>query len=382
MKKPAVLLLEDGTEFRGWSFGADGEAVGEVVFNTAMAGYPEILTDPSYRGQMVCMTYPLIGNYGITEEDFESRDIFLSGFIVKENSRITSNYRSTESLSDLLIRKNIVAIEKIDTRKLVRHIRDAGAMKGILSTVDFDKPSLTGKLDSAPGLIGRDLVEEVTIDKKYTWNEPLPEIPAPDKKYNVVAVDFGIKYNILRSLVSTGCGVTVVPAYTSAGEILAMNPDGIFLSNGPGDPSALTPVINEIKKLLDKKPIFGICLGHQILCRAMGGSTYKLKFGHHGGNHPVKNLEKNTVEITVQNHGFAVDIDSITDHSIRETHLNLNDGTNEGIEHLDLPIFSVQYHPEAGPGPHDSRYLFDQFIKLMEDNSSNDHSSPKVYAEA
>ncbi len=366
VKKPAVLTLEDGAVFRGWSFGAESERDGEVVFNTSMMGYPEVLTDPSYRGQMVCMTYPLIGNYGITEEDFESRAVFLSGFIVKENSRIASNWRSRETLDHLLKRFDVPGIEGIDTRRLVRHIREAGAMKGVISAVDLDENSLIEKAKTAPGLLGRDLVREVTCDEAYDWTEPLPGMEPAAPRYDVVAMDYGIKYNILRGLVTHGCRVRVMPALTSAEEILVRNPDGVFLGNGPGDPAALVRIIPEVRKLLGKKPIFGICLGHQILGRALGGTTHKLKFGHHGGNQPVMRLDTRQVEITSQNHGFVVDVESIKDHPIEMTHLNLNDQTLEGFAHKEMPLFCVQYHPEAAPGPHDSRYLFKRFVDMIE----------------
>jgi carbamoyl-phosphate synthase small subunit len=366
MFKPAVLALADGTFFRGRSFGAEGEFDGEVVFNTSMMGYPEILTDPSYRGQMVCMTYPLIGNYGITAEDFESEKIWLSGFIVKENSRVASNWRSQKMLGDWLKEAGVPGIEGIDTRRLVKHIREAGAMNGVISTTDLDEKSLAKKAKASPGLLGRDLVKEVTCAKAYEWTEPLPDAPRLTEKYHIVALDCGIKYNILRGLVSYGCKVTVVPAFAKAEEILAFNPDGIFLSNGPGDPAALSYIVEEVKKLIDQKPIFGICLGHQILGQVFGGKTYKLKFGHHGGNQPVMRMDTRQVEITSQNHGFAVDVDTITDHPVEMTHLNLNDKTLEGLAHKELPVFSVQYHPEAAPGPHDSRYLFERFVKMIE----------------
>ncbi len=366
MKTPALLALEDGTTFRGWSFGAASERDGEVVFNTSMMGYTEILTDPSYRGQMVCMTYPLIGNYGITEEDFESRAIFLAGFIVKEQSRITSNWRSRKTLDEALKEYGVPGIEGIDTRKLVKLLRDKGAMKGVVSTTDLNAESLVEKAKQSPGLIGRDCVKEVTCAEEYEWNVPLPDMKPFPAKYHVVALDCGIKRNILKGLVSHGCRVTVVPATTSAERILELNPDGIFLSNGPGDPAALTYIVDEVKKLLGKKPIFGICLGHQILGQAFGGTTYKLKFGHHGGNQPVMRMDTRQVEITAQNHGFAVDINSIKDHPVEISHVHLNDQTLSGMSHKELPIFSVQYHPEAGPGPHDSRYLFARFVEMIE----------------
>jgi carbamoyl-phosphate synthase small subunit len=366
MKKPAMLALADGTVFRGRSFGAEGERDGEVVFNTSMMGYPEVLTDPSYRGQMVCMTYPLIGNYGITEEDFESRRVFLSGFLVKECSRIASNWRSRQPLDAFLREQDILGIEGIDTRRLVKHIREAGAMVGVLSTEDLDEKRLVEKAAAAPGLEGRDLVREVTVAESYAWTEPLPGTSPPPPRFRVVALDYGIKYNILRGLVSFGCAVTVVPASTTAEEVLALDPDGIFLSNGPGDPAALPGIVAEVKKLLGKKPIFGICLGHQILGQAYGGTTSKLKFGHHGGNQPVMRLDTRQVEISSQNHGFVVNESSIREHPVEVTHVNLNDRTVEGLAHREWPVFSVQYHPEAAPGPHDSRYLFERFALMME----------------
>ncbi|OGL48670.1 MAG: carbamoyl phosphate synthase small subunit [Candidatus Schekmanbacteria bacterium RIFCSPHIGHO2_02_FULL_38_11] len=368
----AIICLEDGRHFAGKSFGAEGEAVGEVVFNTSMMGYQEILTDPSYQGQIVLMTYPLIGNYGINYEDVESRRIFLSGFIVKEYCFYPSNFRSETSLGEFLKKADIVGIEGIDTRALTRHIRDKGAQQGIISTLDFDVESLIKKIKKSPGLIGRDFVKEVTTNSPYSWNEGGWDLEKGYRKnstkkpqrYKVVAYDFGIKHNILRMLVDSGCDVEVVPANTRAEDVLARNPDGVFLSNGPGDPEAVSYAINSTKRLLGKKPIFGICLGHQILGLALGGKTYKLKFGHHGANHPVKELSSGRIEITAQNHGFAVDVDSISDAYL--THVNLNDQTVEGMAHKNLPVFSVQYHPEASPGPHDSRYLFKRFVDLME----------------
>ena len=355
----AVLALEDGKIFRGESFGASGERYGEVVFNTSMTGYQEILTDPSYKGQIVAMTYPLIGNYGINKEDVESRRIFLEGFVVKEYSKITSNWRSHKSLGDYLKESHILGIEGIDTRKLTLHIRKAGAMKAILSTQDLDERSLVKKAISSPGLIGVDLVKEVTSNHKYVWDK------AKENKYRVVVIDCGVKYNILAKLLENKCQVTVVPAKTSADEIFKMKPDGILLSNGPGDPAAVSYVIETTKKLIGKVPIFGICLGHQMLGLALGGKTYKLKFGHHGANHPVKDLKTGKVAITVQNHGFCVDIDSLNKKEIEITHINLNDQTLEGMRHKKLPIFSVQFHPEASAGPHDARYLFENFIAMM-----------------
>jgi carbamoyl-phosphate synthase small subunit len=366
----AILLLEDGTIFEGTSFGAKGIKPGEVVFNTAMTGYQEILTDPSYNEQIITMTYPLIGNYGTNPEDVESRKLFISGFIVKENCDYPSNWRNKTSLSDYLKANNIVGLEGIDTRKLVKHIREKGAMKGIISSTEFDIDVLTEKLRKYPGLVGRDIVQAVTVDKPYKWKQGVldclnPDVKPPKAKYNVIAMDFGIKRNILRMLVSHGFSVTVVPAQTTAEQILAKNPDGLFLSNGPGDPAAVTYAIETVKKLLGKIPIFGICLGHQILALALGGKTYKLKFGHRGANHPVKNFDTGMIEITSQNHGFCVDIDSLKDKDVELTHINLNDNTLEGFRSKNLKAFSVQYHPEASPGPHDSNYLFKNFVKII-----------------
>jgi len=364
-REPAILALEDGSVFRGRSFGARGECEGEVVFNTSMMGYPEILTDPSYRGQMVCMTYPLIGNYGITPEDFESRKVFLGGFIVKECSRIAANWRSRQTLPEFLEAQGIPAIEGIDTRRLVKRIRIAGALKGVLSTTETDEARLIERAKASPGLVGRDCVREVTCDAPYDWSECLPGSDPARAEFRVVAFDYGIKYNILRCLVHAGCRVTVLPASATAEQALALNPDGIFLSNGPGDPAALPGIVGEAAKLLGRKPIFGICLGHQILGQVYGGTTYKLKFGHHGGNQPVMRLDTRQVEITSQNHGFAVDPESLRGKPVRITHVNLNDRTNEGIAHAELPAFSVQYHPEAAPGPRDAHYLFGQFLEAM-----------------
>ncbi|MBI5554966.1 MAG: glutamine-hydrolyzing carbamoyl-phosphate synthase small subunit [Elusimicrobia bacterium] len=364
----AILVLEDGTVFPGQSFGAAGECCGEVVFNTAMTGYQEIITDPSYKGQIVTMTYPEIGNYGVNLEDKESRKVFLEGFVVKEYSKIYSNWRARESLSDYLKQNNVPAIEGLDTRKLTKLLRTKGAMKAIISTVQFEPKNLLNKVKNSPGLVGRDLVREVTNPETCRWQTHTQDwlaIPAI-KKYQVIAIDCGIKYNLLRLLESIGCEVTVVPAQTSAAAILAKNPAGVFISNGPGDPEPVSYVIETIHKLLGKKPIFGICLGHQLLALALGGKTYKLKFGHHGANHPFKNLATGKIEITAQNHGFCVDLNSLNQDEIEPTHINLNDHTNEGFRHKKYPAFGVQYHPEASPGPHDSRYLFDEFINLME----------------
>jgi len=358
MKNKALLVLEDGKLFKGESLGAKGETAGEVVFNTSMTGYQEILTDPSYKGQIVTMTYPLIGNYGVNPEDFESSRIWAEGFIVREDSRIFSNWRAKESLGDFLREYGIVGIQGIDTRALTRHIRLQGAMKGVISTIDDDLDSLIEKAKTCPGVIGRDLVKEVSCKKDYWWKE--------EGELEVVVLDCGVKYNILRELSFNGCRVRVVPAKTSAEEILELRPDGLLLSNGPGDPSAVPYVAKTVKTLLDKLPIFGICLGHQILGIALGGKTYKLKFGHHGANHPVKDLNTGKIAITVQNHGFCLDIDSLPSE-VELTHINLYDQTLEGIEHKYLPLFSVQFHPEASPGPHDVKYLFKKFVKLMQD---------------
>jgi carbamoyl-phosphate synthase small subunit len=367
----ATLLLEDGTFFEGRAFGACGQRCGEVVFNTSMSGYQEILTDPSYHEQIITMTYPLIGNYGTNPEDSESRKLFAAGFVVKENCTYPSNWRDVTPLGEYLKKSGVVGIEGIDTRKLVRHIRTQGALRGIISSTETDAKKLAEKLREYPGLVGRDIVKDVTAGQCYPWKEGVVNVlsrdqtvPAP--KYKVVAFDYGIKQNILRLLVSHGCDVTVVPAQTTAGEVLARKPDGVFLSNGPGDPAAVTYAVEAVKALLGKVPIFGICLGHQILGLALGGRTYKLKFGHRGANHPVKNLDTGKIEITSQNHGFCVDLDSLADKDVQLTHMNLNDNTLEGLRCEKLAAFSVQYHPEASPGPHDSQYLFEDFIRLMD----------------
>jgi carbamoyl-phosphate synthase small subunit len=373
MKEPkkAMLALADGRVFPGRSFGAEGEAVGEVVFNTSMMGYQEITTDPSYAGQIVTMTYPLIGNYGINPEDIEAKRIHLEGFVVREACPFPSNWRSKMTLSDYFAKKGVVGIEGVDTRALTRHIREFGAQMGVISSADLHPKSLIAKAAAAPSLDGRDLVPGVTSDKPYWWaqstwarQEGYRNAADNHGAFYVVAYDYGIKHNIMRNLVASGCRVEVVPAATPAEDVLARRPDGIFLSNGPGDPAAVTYAIAATKKLLGKTPIFGICLGHQILCLALGGRTYKLKYGHHGGNQPVMDLTTEKVEITAQNHGFAVDIDSMGGDLVC-THVNLNDRTVEGMAHKKLPVFSVQYHPEASPGPHDARYLFERFIQLM-----------------
>ena len=351
-----ILLLDDGRKFEGKSLGFPGETIGEICFNTGMTGYQEILTDPSYCSQIVTMTSPHIGNYGINEEDVESNKIQVAGFVIKEESISPSNWRSTDSLNTYLKKNKIVGIQRIDTRALTRHIRDQGAMNGIISSVDTDINSLSNKLKNAPSMNGLDLAKVVSTKEIYKWSE--------SGKFKVAAIDYGIKRNILNILKQNECEVTVFPAKTTADQILDFDPDGIFLSNGPGDPSAVTYGVEMVKNLLGTKPIFGICLGHQILSLALGAKTFKLKFGHRGINHPVKNLETETVEITSQNHGFAVDLNSLPEN-VMSTHINLNDNTSEGIECKELNAFSVQHHPESSPGPHDSRYLFEKFLKLM-----------------
>jgi len=375
----AVLALADGKFFTGKALGAVGEVTGEVVFNTSMTGYQEILTDPSYHGEIVTMTYPQIGNYGINSEDMESGRPFLSGFVVKEACPFPSNFRSEMNLDTYLKENNIVSIEGIDTRALVRHIRTVGAQTGIISSTDTDPESLIAKARRAPSIVGRDLVQEVTCQESYETSEGLWELgdgytdcAQNQRHYKVVAYDFGIKRNILRNLTSLGCTVTVVPASTPAETVLQMAPDGVFLSNGPGDPEPLQYAQDNIRNLLGKVPLFGICLGHQLLSIAAGGKTYKLKFGHRGGNQPVLDYQRGQVEITSQNHGFAVNEESLTDQ-IKVTHINLNDNTVEGIQLLSQPAFSVQYHPEASPGPHDARYLFERFIEMMKNHKRGDN---------
>lgn len=361
------IALEDGTIFEGESFGTPGESVGEVVFNTSMTGYQEILTDPSYASQIVTMTYPLIGNYGVNETDIESSRIQVSGFVVKEACPYPSNFTSQKTLGEYLKENKIVGVQGIDTRALTRHIRVQGAMKSVIWAGEKppSKGDLVNRAKTWEGLAGVDLVKGVSCRKTYEWNSTKGKKNGTTR-FHVVAFDFGIKYNILRILESVGCRITVVPASTSAEETLGYKPDGIFLSNGPGDPAAVTYAIETIKKLIGKKPIFGICLGHQLLGLALGGTTFKLKFGNRGANHPVRNEKNKVIEITSQNHGFCVSIDSLKSTGAQMTHLNLNDNTCEGLEDKKNKIFSVQYHPEASPGPHDSGYLFEQFVTMME----------------
>lgn len=403
----AALALEDGLVLHGFACGAEGEASGELCFNTSLSGYQEVLTDPSYAGQIITMTMPHIGNYGVNAADMESRGVFAKGLVVREMCAEPSNWRSEQSLPEFLKRHGIVAIEGVDTRRIVRHLRDRGAMRAVISTVDLDDASLVAKAQAASGLVGRDLVTEVAVDAAYRWGDDVPGcgMPAdtgvlPTKpRFRVVAMDSGIKFNILRNLAEIGCDVTVVPPTTSVADVLALDPDGVFLANGPGDPEAVDYLYGTLRGLLGVRPVFGICLGHQMLSLAVGAGTYKLKYGHRGGNQPVMNLLTGRVEITSQNHGFCVDFGSIgaliPEESggllldtadlgawvrsgvapvvsserfgrVQLTHVNLNDMTTEGIRLLDVPAFSVQYHPEAAPGPHDARYLFDAFARLME----------------
>lgn len=372
----AILALADGRVFHGQHIGSEGETFGEVVFNTSLSGYQEILTDPSYCGEIVTMTYPLIGNCGINSEDVESDRPHLSGLVVKECSEYPSNWRSEMTLNEYLKINNIVGIQGIDTRALVKHIRDHGAQTGVISSTDLDVDSLVAKAKQAPTIVGLDLVKEVTTDKPYSWTESLWDLKegyqsnTATPKYKVVAYDFGIKRNILRNLVAANCEVTVVPATMPADEVLKMNPDGVFLSNGPGDPEPIEYAQENIRQLLGKVPLFGICLGHQLLSIALGGKTYKLKFGHRGGNQPVQQQCNGKIEITSQNHGFAVDASTLG-ADVNVTHINLNDDTVEGISHSTSAAFSVQYHPEASPGPHDAHYLFGRFIEMMDNFKKN-----------
>jgi carbamoyl-phosphate synthase small subunit len=379
----ALLALEDGRVFRGRGYGALSERGGEVVFNTSITGYQEIFTDPSYAGQIVCLTYPHIGNVGANPSDNEAGRPYIEALVVRDFSEVASNWRSQQTAEDFLARHDIPVLSHIDTRALVRHLRTHGAMRAVLSTRTTTAAALVAKARALPPMVGLDLARGVSCAEPYTWSEPSiglagqgfsPDIQglekrgalAPEVRFHVVAYDFGIKQNILRRLVDSGCRVTVVPALTPAEDVLALKPDGVFLSNGPGDPEPCTYAVEAVRKLAGRVPVFGICLGHQIIGLALGGRTYKLRFGHHGANHPVKNLLTGKVEITAQNHGFAVDPDSLPASEVELTHLNLNDQTLEGLRHRSLPLFSVQYHPEASPGPHDSRYLFGDFVNLME----------------
>jgi carbamoyl-phosphate synthase small subunit len=372
-----MLALEDGRVFRGRSFGAEGQRCGEVVFNTSMTGYQEILTDPSYAGQIVVMTYPHIGNYGVNRDDIEARRVFLDGFVVREASPIASNWRAAATLDDYLREAGVVALADIDTRALVRHIRQRGALRGCLTTLTENLAEAVAAARAVPEMVGRELASAVTCESGYRWEgdaESRPYgAPSPSQSagsaLRVVALDFGVKYNSLRYLHALGCEVVVLPASASASQVLSLRPDGLFISNGPGDPATLTAAIATIRTVIKTGlPTFGICLGHQLLGHAMGGRTVKLPFGHHGGNHPVLDLRSGRVEITAQNHGFAVEADSLPDE-VEVTHLNLNDRTVEGLRHKTLPVFSVQYHPEAGPGPHDSAHLFTEFVASMEARS-------------
>ena len=377
-RRRALLALEDGRVFSGWAFGARRDGLGEVVFNTSMTGYQEILTDPSYTGQLVTMTYPLIGNYGINEEDVESRGPQVEAFIVRELCRRPSNWRATLSLEEYLTQHGIPGIEGIDTRSLTKHIRTAGAMRAALSSTVQDSDELVSRARNWSGMLGLDLVLRVTCQESRFWpaNEVLssswqrrnPLVPGGGgERLDVLAVDYGVKYNILRILQSFGCRVRIVPAALGADEILALRPKGVFLSNGPGDPAAVTYAIDTVRRLLGRVPVFGICLGHQILGLAAGGKTFKMKFGHRGANQPVKELATGRVQITSQNHGFCVQPETLDPREIRVTHVNLNDDSLEGMEFCNVPAFSVQYHPEASPGPHDSLYLFSRFVSLMQD---------------
>ncbi len=369
----AILALEDGRIFRGKGYGAKAECYGEVVFNTSLTGYQEIFTDPSYAGQIVVLTNPQIGNYGTNPEDNEAVRPFIEGLVVREFSPISSNWRSQQAADEYLERFNIPVIADLDSRALVRHLRTHGVMRGVVSLIESDPDKLVAKARSIPKMDGTDLARVVSTKQRYSWNQgpiltyagqPVKEF-SPEHALHVVAYDYGIKQNILRMLVDQGCNVTVVPAETSAEDVLALKPDGVFLSNGPGDPEPVTYAHDSIRKLAGKTPIFGICLGHQLVGLALGGKTYKLKFGHHGGNHPVRQETTGKIEITAHNHNFAVDPDSLKQSEVEMTHFDLNDGTLEGMRHKTMPLFTVQYHPEASPGPHDSHYLFGDFVKMM-----------------
>jgi carbamoyl-phosphate synthase small subunit len=371
LTQTAWLVLADGTVYRGEAFGAATDGEGEVVFHTGMTGYQEILTDPSYAGQIVCMTYPEIGNVGVNPEDEESRGVYLSGFVVRSYNEAPSCWRSRETLHDYLVRHGVPGLSGIDTRALVRHIRSAGSTNGVLVHGDHDPAELRRRAAAVPSMEGLNLVDGVTCDAAYEWREGGPWSPnagpRPERRYRVVAYDFGVKRNILRELVNAGLDVTVVPASTPASEVLARDPDGVFLSNGPGDPAAVTYAAPNVRELLGKRPVFGICLGHQIIGLALGGTTRKLRFGHHGANQPARDEQSGRVMIASENHGFAVDVDSLAhDPDVEITHVNLNDRTVEGLRHRRLPLFSVQYHPEASPGPHDTSYLFRRFRELIE----------------
>ena len=392
----ATLALEDGRVFNGRAAGARTRRGGEVVFNTSLTGYQEVFTDPSYSGQIVCLTYPHIGNVGSNLDDEESAKPYIEALVVREFSAIASNWRSSEPAQQYLERHGVPVIWDLDTRALVRHLRTVGALRGIIATDGTPEAKLIAEARKIPTMTGQELASRVSAAKKYRWTTgsidlsrdasvtengapnpgggtktsfPRPKAEAAEDRYRVVAYDFGIKQNILRLLVDHGCDVTVVPAKTSAEDVLGLKPDGVFLSNGPGDPEPITYAVANIRKLLGRVPIFGICLGHQLCGLSLGARTFKLKFGHHGSNHPVKNLLTQKIEITSQNHGFCVDPDSLPASDVEITHVNLNDHTNEGMRHRSLPLFSVQYHPEASPGPHDARYLFDQFIGMMKDTS-------------
>src|SRR5881275_2417158 len=374
----AILALEDGRVFRGKGYGAKGECYGEVVFNTSITGYQEIFTDPSYCGQIVVLTNPEIGNYGTNPEDNEATRPYIEGLVVREFSRVSSNWRSQQVAEEYLEQFKIPVLAEIDSRALVRHLRDHGVMRGVISTLESDSEKLIAKARSIPKMDGQDLAKVVTTNRPYVWevgersHEPIEVVGVKDAppKFHVVAYDFGIKQNILRKLRGEGCRVTVVPAQTTAEDVLALKPDGVFLSNGPGDPEPMGYAVEDVRKMIGHVPVFGICLGHQVCGLALGGKTFKLKFGHHGSNHPVKNLLTEQVEITAQNHGFCVDPESLPSSDVEMTHLNLNDGTNEGLRHRSLPLYSVQYHPEASPGPHDSHYLFSRFAEMMRENKS------------